>query len=213
MEPIDLVRNLIRVQAVDPSPNNVFSHHLQIGRPYGGGSICSSRGGVSDSGEIVYQCLKPDIHGMIWIIRYRNTPRKPAFGTRNRQVLLRIAVKSVKNFLISGWRVDEVRIVFHVPKELVAERGQAEHIVFFLSPLNRGPGFERNEMTFEIITRWSNLDNLGVGIETFVCDGVPPGMLPFVYEAFLFEEVLSVRVSKRESNESSTRTQTCLEAR
>ena len=98
-------------------------------------------------------------------------------------------------------------------KELIAERGQAEHIVFFLSPFNRGPGLERNKTIFEIITRWSNLDNLGVGIETFVRDGVPPGMLPFVYEAFLFEEVLSGRVSKRESKESSTRTQTCWEAR
>ena len=38
-------------------------------------------------------------------------------------------------------------------------------------------------------------------------------MLPFVYEAFLFEEVLLARVSKRESNESSTRTQTCREVR
>ena len=78
-------------------------------------------------------------------------------------------------------------------QELVTERGQAEHVVFLLGPLDWGPGFNRDITTPEVFTRQSDLRDLGVGIEALVRNGVPPGVLPFIYEALFLEEVLSNR--------------------
>lgn len=58
---------------------------------------------------------------MIRITRYGNTPRKSILGTRNRQILLHIAVKGVHNFLIPNRRVYKVWVALDVAEELVTE--------------------------------------------------------------------------------------------
>lgn len=60
-----------------------------------------------------------------------------------------------------------------------------------MSPFDWGAGLDRDITGLELVTCRSDLCHLGVGIETLVCDGVPPRVLPFVYMTLLLEEVLS----------------------
>ena len=128
---------------------------------------------------------------MIWVIGHGNTPRKPILGTRNRQVFLHVAVKEVHNFLVPNWRVYKVWVALDVAEELVTERRQAKQVVFFLDPFYCGPGLDRDVTASEVVTCRSDLRNLGISIEALICDGVPPRVLPFVYQALLLEEILS----------------------
>ena len=129
---------------------------------------------------------------MTRITGYWYSPRKSIIRTRNRQIFLHIAFKIVQNFLVSSRGVYEIWVALDVAEELVTEGRQAEHVVFFLSPLDWGPGLGGHETGGEIVACRGDLRDLGVRIETFVCDGIPSRVLPFIYETFLPKELLFV---------------------
>jgi hypothetical protein len=214
MEPTNVVSRQFRNEKnSDGLPNDVFSHHLKIGWPGCGGSVCRSGGRIPGYSEIIYQCLKPDVHGVVRVVRHWDSPRKSILWARNRQIFLHIAFEEAQNFLTSGRRVYRIWVVFYMLKQLVAECRQAEHVVFLLGPFDWGPGLDGNVTGSKNFAHWGNFHDLGVGVEAFICDGVPSGVFPFVYEVLLLEGVLFGQVSNRKGGKTLMLTQTCWAAR
>lgn len=54
-------------------PDNVFANDLTVGGPKGGWVIWG-RKGITGHGQVIDQCIEPDVDGLAWVARNPDTP-------------------------------------------------------------------------------------------------------------------------------------------
>lgn len=84
-------------------------------------------GQIAERGDIVGQCVNPDVNDVLRIARNLDSPVKCAAG--NAQILQTRLEEVVDHLVAAGFRLDEIRIGFDVLQQSVLILGQAEEVV------------------------------------------------------------------------------------
>ena len=84
---------------------------------------------VFNAGQIVEQCVKPNVNNVFFVEGYRNTPVKGGAG--NAQIFQALFYE-INHFVTTACRLDEVGVFFNKLQPPVLVFGQLEEVAFFL---------------------------------------------------------------------------------
>src|SRR5690606_32360853 len=90
---------------------------------------------MADRGDVVGQCVQPDVHDVIWISRNRNSP--PESGSADGKIAQSPLHKG-DHFVAPAFWTDEIRVCLVMRQQAVLPGRKAEKVGRFLDPLDLG---------------------------------------------------------------------------
>ena len=116
--------------------NNIFSNQMKICRPVFMKQFRAVPVNiVSDSGNIICQCVQPYIDDMFRIKVNRNSPLERSSG--NTEILKPRKKKIVHHLIFSGNRLNKLRVLIDILDQAVCVFAHLEEIRLFLSRRTR----------------------------------------------------------------------------
>ena len=113
--------------------DNIFSDQVQICRPVLVEQIAGTIRIVTNLGDIVGQGIQPYIDHMLRVKIYRNSPAEG--GTGNTQILQPRQQEVVHHLILSGYRLDEIRMGVDVINQAVCILAHFEEVCLLLCRL------------------------------------------------------------------------------
>ena len=155
--------------------DDVFTDQVQVSRPilvehFAVIAIAV----IADTGDVVGQCIQPNVSYVFWIEGNRNTPGEG--GTGYAEILQTWQQEVVHHFVFTGNRLNEFRMFVDVFDEAVSVFAHFEEVSFFFCRLN-----------FTAAVRAFAVNQLAFGEEGFAWGAVHTFVVAFVDVAFVVE--------------------------
>ena len=128
--------------------NDLLAHQMHVCRP----ELLEFFRIVDDArrGQVVDQCIKPDIHDMLGVKRYLDAPGKARAGDAE---VFQPALDELDHFIAAGFRLNEARILFHIFHPAIRILGHFEEIRFFTDSLQRTAAVRTGVILIQLIFR------------------------------------------------------------
>ena len=194
-------------------PNNIFTNDLHVRRPR---PRPSSR--IPYPTQIHQQRIKPDVHRLTRVFRYRDPPPNALPRSGYRQILERFRLQVLHHRVLVYLGVYAARRVSILGRGIarrrggvmreqhLAELGQSELVVDFAGPFYDGTCFGRH---FGVGEGRMGGDARG-RVKAFVSSGIVPLVGIFIDESLVRERALPVTMRTNVSTrQTTTLTQTC----
>ncbi len=148
---------------------DVFSDDVDIGGPevMEAGFVV---GAIAQGGDVVEECIEPDVDGLIWVEGDGDSPGEVSSGDGD---VAEFGSDDVDDFVAAGFGLDEVWLGIVEGEEFLLEGGEFEEVVFFFD------GFESEGWVIGAFT----FDEVAVGFEFFAAGAIEGGVGAFFDEA------------------------------